>query len=135
MSHQQTVEIVSTTSGLISVKPSLSVLCPSCKDLGHCRTDWLGRKNKQQTFEIAISEPISVEVGKRVVLEVDPNSLSSHIAKLYIPLILGLVGPIVLGHVLGWNEGLQLMMVLVGILIGWVVGRSQVQNFQIRIKQ
>ena len=135
MSCQKSVEVTLINSGVISVRPLRSAVCLGCQSLGRCRADWLRGKNSQQTFEIPIIEPISFAVGDVITLEVDQQALTFQIMKFYSPLMLALIGPIVFGHVLGWSEILQVLMVSAGLIIAWMFSRHGIQAFQIRIKE
>lgn len=135
MTCQKTVEVILIKSSVIRVRPLQSAVCPGCQSLGYCRADWLRLKNSQQTFEIPIIEPISLSVGDFITLEVNQQELVFQIVKLYSPLMLGLLGPIVLGQVLGWSETLQILAAFGGLTIASMFSHRGMQEFQIRIKE
>ena len=135
MNCQRTVEVILIKSSVVSVRPLQSAVCRGCQSLGHCRADWLRLKNSQQTFEIPIIEPISLAVGDVITLEVNQDELAFQIVKLYSPLMLSLLGPIVVGQALGWSETLQILTVCVGLITAWMFSHHGVQGLQIRIKE
>ena len=135
MSCQRSVEVVSVSARALIVKSVAHPLCTSCLELGRCRSDWLSRKSVGQTFEIPLSEPISVEAGDVVVLDIDQQSLTGQMAKLYAPPFIGLMAPIIVGHVHGCSEAFQAITSIVSIGVGWLFSRHWTRTFQIRIYQ
>ena len=80
------VKVVSVHRGYLTVRPLTQVLCPACEHVGHCRSNWLRQKSPIRTFEIPISDPISVCVGEMVTLSCDEHRLSQQVIKLYVPI-------------------------------------------------
>ncbi len=82
-----------------------------------------------------MNEPISVNAGDIVGLEIDEQALTSQIIRLYgLPLI-GLVAPIMVGQSEGWSEVCQASAALAGLGLGWLFSRQWTRTFQIRINQ
>ena len=135
MSCQRSVEVISVSAHSLIVKSVAYSLCPSCQEFGRCRSDWLSRKSVNQTFEIPLSEPISVGVGDVVVLHIDQPSLTGQMLKLYAPPFIGLIAPIIVGQMHGWGEAFQAIMSIVGVGVGWLFSRFLTRTFQIRIYQ
>ena len=135
MSCQRSVEVVSVSAHALIVKPVGHFLCPSCHEFGRCRSDWLSRKSAGQTFEIPLSEPTSVEAGDVVVLDIDQQSLTGQMGKLYAPLSIGLMAPIIVGQLHGWSEAIQAITSILGVGVGWLFSRYWTRTFQIRIYQ
>ena len=135
MSCQRSVKVVSVSAHSLVVKSVAHSLCPSCQEFGRCRSDWLGRKSVGQTFEIPLSEPTSVGAGDVVLLDIDQQSLTRQMLKLYAPPFIGLMVPIVVGQMHGWSEALQAITSIVGVGIGWLFSRFWTRTFQIRIYQ
>jgi len=135
VSCQRSVEVVSVSAHSLVVKSVAHSLCPSCQEFGRCRSDWLSRKSVGQTFEIPLSEPTSVEAGDVVVLDIDQQSLTRQMLKLYAPPFIGLMVPIVVGQMHGWSEALQAITSIVGVGVGWLFSRFWARTFQIRIYQ
>ena len=135
MSCQRSVEVVSVRAHALIVKSVAHSLCPSCQKFGRCRSDWLSRKSVDQTFEIPLSEPTSVGVGDVVVLDIDQQSLTGQIVKLYTPPFIGLMAPIFVGQMHGWSEAFQAVTSIVGVGVGWLFSRYWTRTFQIRIYQ
>jgi positive regulator of sigma E activity len=135
VSCEKRVEVVAVMKKFCWVKPLSQSLCPVCEELGRCRSDWLRQKTSNQTFEIPLSDPISLGVGDVVTLSIDGQRLSSQLIKLYFPPLLGLVVPIVVGDFLGWSEVLQAGMGLLGFALSWVLSQRWIRTFQIRISR
>ena len=135
MSCQRSVEVVSVSSHSLIVKSVGHSLCPSCYEFGRCRSDWLSRKSVGQTFEIPLSEPTSVETGHVVVLDIDQQSLTGQMLKLYAPPFIGLMAPIIVGQLHGWSELFQAITSIVGVGVGWMFSRFWTRTFHIRIYQ
>ena len=135
MSCQRSVEVVSVSAHSLIVKSVAHSLCPSCHEFGYCRSDWLGRKSVGQTFEIPLSEPTSVGAGDVVVLDIDPQSLTGQMLKLYAPPFVGLMAPIIFGQMHGWSDEFQAITSIVGVGVGWLFSRFWTRTFQIRIYQ
>ena len=133
MSCQRSVEVVSVSAHSLIVKSVAHSLCPSCHEFGYCRSDWLGRKSVGQTFEIPLSEPTSV--GAVVVLDIDQQSLTGQMLKLYAPPFVGLMAPIIFGQMHGWSDEFQAITSIVGVGVGWLFSRFWTRTFQIRIYQ
>ena len=115
MTSQRSVEVVSVSAHALIVKSVAHSLCPSCLEFGRCRSDWLSRKSAGQTFEIPLSEPTSVKAGDVVVLDIDQQSLTGQMVKLYAPPLIGLMAPIIVGQMHGWGEIFQAITSVVGI--------------------
>ena len=135
MSCQRSVKVVSVSAHSLVVKSVAHSLCPSCQEFGRCRSDWLSRKSGGQTFEIPLSEPTSVGAGDVVILDIDQQSLTRQMLKLYVPPFIGLMVPIIVGQMHGWSEALQAITSIVGVGIGWLFSRFWTRTFQIRIYQ
>jgi positive regulator of sigma E activity len=135
VSCQKTVEVMSVSQRSLMVKPVDQPLCPACQELGRCRSDWLRRKSAHQTFEIPIDEPILVNAGDVVVLEIDVQALTTQMIKLYGLPLLGLIIPITVGQSEGWSEVIQALTAVVGLGLGWLFSRHWTRGFQIRINQ
>ena len=135
MSCQKTVEVMSVSQRSLTVKRVDQSLCPACQELGRCRSDWLRRKSAHQTFEIPIYEPILVNAGDVVVLEIDEQALTTQMIKLYGLPLLGLIIPIAVGRSEGWSEVVQALTAVVGLCLGWLFSRHWTRGFQIRIDQ
>ena len=135
MSCQRLVEVVSVSAHSLVVKSVAHSLCPSCKEFGRCRSNWLSRKSVGQTFEIPLSEPTSVRAGDVVVLDIDQQSLTGQMLKLYGPPFIGLMAPIVVGQMHGWSEALQAISSIVSVGVGWLFSSFWTRTFQIRIYQ
>ena len=88
-----------------------------------------------QTFEIPLSEPTSVKAGDVVVLDIDQQSLTGQIVKLYAPPLIGLMAPIIVGQMHGWSEIFQAITSVGGIGVGWLSSRYWTRTFKIRIYQ
>jgi positive regulator of sigma E activity len=132
---EKRVEVVAVMADHCWVKPMSQPLCSACEELGRCRSDWLRQKTSGQTFEIPLSDPISLNVGEVVTLCIDGQRLSSQLVKLYILPLLGLVGPIIVGQSLAWSETLQAGAGLFGLALGWVFSQRWIRTFQIRINR
>jgi positive regulator of sigma E activity len=126
---------MSVSQRSLMVKPVDQPLCPACQELGRCRSDWLRRKSAHQTFEIPIDEPILVNAGDVVVLEIDVQALTTQMIKLYGLPLLGLIIPITVGQSEGWSEVIQALTAVVGLGLGWLFSRHWTRGFQIRINQ
>ena len=135
MSCDRTVKIVAVHRGYLTVRPVTQVLCPGCEQVGHCRSDWLRQKSPIRTFEIPISDPISVCVGETVILSLDEHRLSQQVIKFYVPIFVGLIVPIIVGQSQGWNEMVQAGAAVFGLSLGWVVSRHWARNFEIRVNR
>ena len=135
MSCQRSVEVVSVSAHSLIVKSIAHSLCPSCREIGRCRSDWLSRKSVGQTFEIPLSEPTSVGAGDVVVLDIDQQSLTGQMLKLYAPPFIGLMAPIIVGQMHGSSETFQAITSIVGVGVGWLFSRLWTRTFQIRIYQ
>ncbi len=135
MNCEKRVEVVAVMAEYCWVKPMVRPLCSACEELGRCRSDWLRQKTSDQTFEIPLSDPISLNVGDVVTLSIDSQRLSSQLVKLYSPPLLGFVVPIVVGDSLGWSEALQAGAGLLGLALGWVFSQRWIRTFQIRINR
>ena len=133
MSCERSVRVVTVHPKYITVRPVTQVLCSACKQLGHCRSDWFRQKSPKQTFEIPVSDPISVSAGEIVMLSLDNNRLSLQVIKIYLPVFAGLVVPIMFGQSQGWSEICQASAAVVGIGLGWLVSSHWSQNFRIRV--
>ena len=131
----ESVRVVSVHPKYITVRPVTQVLCSACEQLGHCRSDWFRQKSPKQTFEIPVSDPISVSAGEIVTLSLDDNRLSLQVIKVYVPVFAGLVVPIIFGQSQGWSEMIQAGAAVVGIGLGWVVSSHWAQNFRIRVNR
>ncbi len=129
------VKIVAVRRGYLTVRPVTQVLCPACEQVGHCRSDWLRQKSPIWTFEIPISDPISVCVGETVILSLDEHRLSQQVIKFYVPIFVGLIVPIIVGQSQGWNEMVQAGAAVFGLSLGWVVSRHWARNFEIRVNR
>ena len=129
------VKVVSVHRGYLTVRPLGQVLCPACEQVGHCRSNWLRQKSPIRTFEIPISDPISVCVGKTVTLSCDEHRLSQQVCKMYVPILVGLIVPIIVGQSQGWNEMIQAGAAVFGLSLGWVVSRHWARNFEIRVNR
>ena len=88
-----------------------------------------------QTFEIPISEPISVRAGDIVALDIDQQSLTGQMFKLYAPPLIGLIVPIIVGQMHDCSEVFQAITSTVGVGLGWLFSRYWTRTFQIRIYQ
>lgn len=135
MNCEKRVEVVAVKVDYCWVKPLSQSLCSACKELGRCRSDWLRQKTSDQTFEIPLSDPISLGVGDVVTLSIDQRRLSLQLVKFYSGPLLGLVVPIVVGHSLEWSEMLQAGFGLLGLVLGWVFSQRWIRTFQIRINR
>ena len=135
MSCQRSVEVISVSAHSLIVKSVGHSLCPSCLEFGRCRSDWLSRKSVGQTFEIPLSEPISVGAGDVVVLDIDQSSLTGQMLKLYAPPFIGLMAPIIVGQMHGWSEAFQAIASIAGVGVGWLFSHFWTRTFQIRIYQ
>ena len=135
MSCQKTVEVMSVSQRSLTVKPVDQPLCPACQELGRCRSDWLRRKSAHQTFEIPIYEPILVNAGDVVFLEIDEQALTTQMIKFYGLPLLGLIIAITVGQLEGWSEVIQALTAVVGLGLGWLFSRHWTRGFQIRINQ
>ena len=93
------------------------------------------KKTSDQTFEIPLNDPISLHVGDVVTLSIDGQRFSSQLVKLYCAPLLGLLSPIVVGHVLEWSETLQAGAGLLGLALGWMFSQRWTRTFQIRINR
>ena len=135
MSCQKTVEVMSVSQRSLTVKPVDQPLCSACQELGRCRSDWLRRKSAHQTFEIPIYEPILVNSGDVVVLEIDEQALTTQMIKFYGLPLLGLIIAITVGQLEGWSEVVQALTAVAGLGLGWLFSRHWTREFQIRINQ
>ena len=135
MTCQRSVEVVSVSAHALIVKSVAHSLCARCVEFGRCRSDWLSRKTVGQTFEIPLREPTSVRAGDVVVLDIDQQSLTGQMIKLYAPPLIGLMIPIVVGHMHGWSEVFQAITSVAGVGLGWLFSRYWTRTFQIRINQ
>ena len=135
MTCQRSVEVVSVSARALIVKSVAHPLCTSCLELGRCRSDWLSRKSVGQTFEIPLSEPTSLRAGDVVVVDIDQQSLTGQMIKLYVPPLIGLMAPIIVGQMHGWSEISQALTSVVGVGLGWLFSRYWTRTFQIRIYQ
>ena len=133
MSSERSVRVIAVHPKYITVRPVTQVLCSACEQLGHCRSDWFRQKSVKQTFEIPVSDPISVSAGEIVTLSLDDNRLSLQVIKVYVPVFAGLVVPIMVGQSQGWSEICQASAAVVGIGLGWLVSSHWSQNFRIRV--
>ena len=135
MTCQRSVEVVSVSAHALIVKSVGHSLCPGCLEFGRCRSDWLSRKSVGQTFEIPLSEPTFVRAGDVVVLDIDQQSLTGQIVKLYAPPLIGLMAPIIVGQMHDWSEIFQAITSVVGVGLGWLFSRYWTRTFKIRIYQ
>ena len=135
MTCQRSVEVVSVSAHALIVKSVAYSLCASCLKFGRCRSDWLSRKSVGQTFEIPLSEPTFVRAGDVVVLDIDQQSLTGQIVKLYAPPLIGLMAPIIVGQMHDWSEIFQAITSVVGVGLGWLFSRYWTRTFKIRIYQ
>ena len=133
MSCERSVRVITVHPKYITVRPVTQVLCSACEQVGHCRSDWFRQKSPKQTFEIPVSDPISVSAGEIVTLSLDDNRLSLQVIKVYVPVFVGLVVPIIFGQSQGWSEMIQASAAVVGISLGWLVSSHWSQNFRIRV--
>ena len=133
MSCERSVRVITVHPNYITVRPVTQVLCSACEQLGHCRSDWFRQKSPEQTFEIPVSDPISVSAGEIVTLSLDDNLLSLQVIKAYVPVFVGLVVPIIFGQSQEWSEMVQASAAVVGIGLGWLVSSHWSQNFRIRV--
>lgn len=135
MSCERSVRVIIVHSKYITVRPVTQALCSACEQVGHCRSDWFRQKSPKQTFEIPLSDPISVSAGEIVALSLDDNRLSLQVIKVYVPVFAGLVVPIIFGQSQGWSEIFQASAAVVGISLGWLASRHWSQNFRIRVNR
>ena len=135
MNCEKRVEVVAVMADHCWVKPMSRSLCLACEELGRCRSDWLRQKTSDQTFEIPLSDPISLNVGDVLTLSIDGQRLGSQLLKLYSLPLLGLVSPIVVGQSLEWSETVQAGTGLFGLALGWVFSKRWIRMFQIRINR
>jgi positive regulator of sigma E activity len=132
---EKRVEVTAVAADHCLVKPISQLLCPACVELGRCRSDWLRQKTSRQTFEIPLSDPISLKVDDVVMLTIDSQRLCSQLVRVYSPPLFGLVAPIVVGDVLDWSETLQAGAGFLGVALGWMFSRRWTRTLQIRINQ
>ena len=135
MSCDRSVEVVAVHSQCVIVRPVIQFLCSACEQVGHCRSNWLRQKSPMQTFEIPVSGPISVRVGDVVTLSMDNRRLTFQVIKVYVPILVGLIVPIIVGQLQEWSEIFQASAAVLGLCLGWVISRHWAQNFQIRINR
>ena len=77
-----------------------------------------------------MSDPISVCVGETVTLSCDEHRLSQQVIKMYVPILVGLIVPIIVGQSQEWNEMIQASAAVFGLSLGWVVSRHWARNFE-----
>ena len=135
MSCDRTVEVVAVHRGFLTVRPVTRDLCPACEHVGYCRSNWPRQKSPIRTFEIPMSDPISVCVGEMVTLSLDEHRLGQQVIKFYVPSLVGLVMPIMVGQSQEWNEMVQAVAAVFGFSLGWVVSRHWAGNFEIRVNR
>ena len=135
MSCERSVRVITVHPNYITVRPVTQVLCSACELVGHCHSDWFRQKSPEQTFEIPVSDPISVKVGDIVLLSLDDYRLGLQVTKVYVPVFTGLVVPIIFGQSQGWSEITQASAAVVGISLGWLVSRHWSRNFRIRVNR
>jgi positive regulator of sigma E activity len=132
---QRSVEVVSVCAHALIVKSVAHSLCANCLEFGRCRSDWLSTKSVGQTFEIPLSEPTSVRAGDVVALDIDQQSLTGQMFKLYAPPLIGLMVPIIFGQMHDCSEVVQAITSTAGVGLGWLFSRYWTRTFQIRIYQ
>ena len=54
---------------------------------------------------------------------------------MYVPILVGLIVPIIVGQSQGWNEMIQAGAAVFGLSLGWVVSRHWGKNFEIRVNR
>ena len=135
MSCDRLVEVVAVHSHYLTVRPVTQPLCSACEQVGSCRSDWFRQKSPKRTFEIPLSDPISVNAGQIVTLSLGNHQLSLLLIKAYLPVLVGLIVPIIVGHSQGWSEIFQAGVAVLGLSLGWVVSRHWSKNFQIRVNR
>ena len=126
----ESVKVITVHPKYITVRPVTQVLCSACEQVGHCRSDWFRQKSPKQTFEIPVSDPISVSAGEIVTLSLDDNRLSLQVIKVYVPIFVGLIVPIIFGQSQGWSEMIQASAAVVGISLGWLISRHWAKTFE-----
>lgn len=135
MSCDRLVEVVAVHAQYLTVRPVTQTLCSACEQVGHCRSDWFRQKSPNRTFEIPVSDPISVNAGEILTLSLGHHQLSELVIRVYAPILACLTVPIIVGQSQGWSEMLQAGAAVLGLSLGWLVSRHWSKSFQIRINR
>ena len=135
MSCDRPVEVVAVHAQYLTVRPVTQTLCSACEQVGYCRSDWFRQKSPKRTFEIPVSDPISVSAGEIVTLSLGHHQLSLLVIRVYAPILVGFIVPIIVGQSQGWSEVFQAGAAVLGLSLGWVVSRHWSKSFQIRINR
>jgi sigma-E factor negative regulatory protein RseC len=119
--------VVAVQSKVVIVEVVRTSACQSCKAKQGCGqavlSEW-GDESKQQAknhFAIPTEQPL--KVGDSVVLGMQPDVISLVALLVYILPLMTAVGALSLGLVLGFNEAVQLLLFVFGLLSAYGVMR------------
>ena len=93
MNCEKRVEVVAVMADHCWVKPMSQPLCFACTELGRCRSNWLRQKTSDQTFEIPLNDPISLNVGDVVTLSIDGQRFQLATREALLPAAVGAFEP------------------------------------------
>lgn len=136
MTCQRSVVVQSVSVRCIRVEPVALDLCTACQAAGRCRSDWLSGRISGRAFEISVPDPTIFRAGDTVRVEVSEAQLMRRVFALFGAPLGGLILASTVSFVLDWSDGLSLVAVSFGVVMGWVVGARCVRHgLVIEVKQ